>query len=302
MRLKMRYGDPWKIEKAKTADGVEIEIVVGLNERFWAGAIGKETDLVHCPDTQAFWNYDQESGLFVPLSAEGLREIAGMRLFQAASDENRPEVKNFATVNHLDRIVKAAKGVREHRNFFDGGPQSIHCANGHIREDLTFDSVFSPSYRSRNRSPYPFHDDADCPRFREELLQRVLPDKDDRILMQKIFGLALLGDNPAQRIALLHGPGGAGKGVLLRILRAVVGPDNVCELRTKHLAERFEINRFVGKSLLLGSDVPGDFLECRGAEVLKSLVGGDPLSAEGKGQNTYVTVEGNLNVFIVSNT
>lgn len=302
IRLKMRYGDPWKIESKKTKDGDEIEVVVGLNERFWAAVIRRETDLIHCPDTQAFWNYEDETGLFVPQSAEGLREIAGMRLFEAAKDENRPEVKNLATVNHLDKIVKAARGVCEERSFFDEGPKSIHCANGHIRDDMTFDSVFSPSYRSRNRSPHPFQDDADCPRFREELLCRVLPRGDDQLLMQKIFGLALLGDNPAQKIALLHGPGGAGKGVLLRILRAVVGPENVCELRTKHLAERFEINRFVGKSLLLGSDVPGDFLECRGAEVLKSLVGGDPLSAEGKGQNTYVTVEGNFNVFVVSNT
>lgn len=130
----------------------------------------------------------------------------------------------------------------------------------------------------------------------------MLPDVDDRILLQKWAGIALFGINLPQRILIFDGTPGRGKGVLLRVLRGIIGAENISELRTQHLGERFELNRFVGKTLLAASDVAGDFLMQKWASILKSIVGGDPLTPEAKGSNETVDIEGNYSVLIVSNS
>ena len=92
-----------------------------------------------------------------------------------------------------------------------------------------------------------------------------------------------------------------GKSTLVRILEAIVG-QNVCQLRTDLLAERFETSRFIGKTLLAGKDVSGNFLHSRGAHVLKALVGDDQLSGELKGLNAAPPILGQFDVAITCNS
>jgi phage/plasmid-associated DNA primase len=58
----------------------------------------------------------------------------------------------------------------------------------------------------------------------------------------------------------------------------------------------------VDRTLLIGSDVRGDFLSAPGAHRIKTLVGGDYLEAERKGSNQRFTIKGNFNLFVTSNT
>ena len=55
------------------------------------------------------------------------------------------------------------------------------------------------------------------------------------------------------------------------VLRQIIGRRNIAELRTNLLNERFEMAAFGGKTLLIGSDVPGNFLQRSGAEILKKI-------------------------------
>jgi phage/plasmid-associated DNA primase len=100
----------------------------------------------------------------------------------------------------------------------------------------------------------------------------------------------------------LDGVGGASKGAFVGTINGVVGPQNVYELRTKLLAERFEIGRMRARTLLIGSDVKGDFMSSEGAYRLKSLVGGDTLDAEIKGSNHIFVIYGIFNALITANT
>jgi phage/plasmid-associated DNA primase len=81
----------------------------------------------------------------------------------------------------------------------------------------------------------------------------------------------LIGENLAQRLLILTGTAGGGKGTFIRVLVGILGQTNVASLRTQLLNERFELGRFLGKTLLYGADVPEKFLNHRGASVLKSL-------------------------------
>src|SRR3989442_5418924 len=77
---------------------------------------------------------------------------------------------------------------------------------------------------------------------------------------------------------------------------------NLASLRPQLLGERFELGRFLGKTLLYGADVPADFLNQRGASVLKSLIGGDPATLEFKNSNESPSVICKFNVVVTCNS
>src|SRR5205085_6734607 len=132
---------------------------------------------------------------------------------------------------------------------------------------------FHPSYRRRNKLAVQYDASATCPLFRETLLGQAL-DADDIDLLQRWCGLGLIGVNLAQRLIILTGTAGGGKGTFIRVLNGIIGAINVGTLRPDLLGERFELGRLVDKSLLYGADVPDNFLNCKGASVLKALTGG----------------------------
>ena len=300
IKLREKYGDPYRTKISN-----KTEKICGFNERFWAALLKEEILIVYEPDIKVFWKYDSKNGLFVRITSEAIRELAGERIFQAAKDENLPEIRKLVSVPQMDLIVKALVGISEQRDFFKNRPHAIHLANGMVFEDeskMVFKEGFSFSFRSRNQSPYAFIREAECNRFHNELLIPMLPDEDDRLVFQKCLGIFLSGDNPTQKILLLDGTPGRGKGVLQRVVTGLVGRQNTTELRTSQLVQRFETNRYIGKSLLTASDVPGDFLMYKSASVLKSLVGGDYLDSEAKHGNEAHELTGDFNIMIVSNT
>jgi phage/plasmid-associated DNA primase len=68
------------------------------------------------------------------------------------------------------------------------------------------------------------------------------------------------------------------------------------------LGERFELARLVGKTLLTGKDVKGDFLMTEGAHVLKALSGGDRLETEIKNGMASNHIVGDYSIIITCNT
>jgi P4 family phage/plasmid primase-like protien len=190
----------------------------------------------------------------------------------------------------------------EKKDVFSNRPAAIHVANGMIcfeDDEVTLKS-FHPSYLSRNQCPFVFDPNADCPNFKKELLETAL-EADDILLMQKWAGAVMLGTNAAQRFLLMLGTAGGGKSTVMSVLERTIGLQNVSQLRTRHLDDRFELFSFVGKTLLTGKDVASDFLMQEGAHVLKALVGGDLMEAEKKGFNERVHLRGDFNVGITCN-
>jgi P4 family phage/plasmid primase-like protien len=121
-------------------------------------------------------------------------------------------------------------------------------------------------------------------------------------LVQRWCGLALIGENRAQRILILTGTAGGGKGTFIRVLNGIIGQTNLASLRPQLLGERFELGRFLGKTLLYGADVPENFLNQRGASVLKALTGADPVTLEFKHSNESPSLTCRFNVIATCNS
>ena len=294
--LAKEYGQPFYTNKEGK--------VTGINERYWAALYARENRVLYDPDEKNFYLYDDGTGLWNTVTPENIREVISCRILEISRESRQFSLEIQITQTRLNAVVSALKGIVERRGAFKTKQRFIHAANGVIRfaadGDIRFGG-FSPDDLSRNRSPFQFEPEADCPRFVNELILPAV-EPDDADLLQRWAGLALFGYNLPQRFLIVDGTPNGGKGTLVRIIQALVGLTNTYQLRTECLHERFETFRYRGKTLLIGPDVRGDFLMQRGASMLKVLVGGDPISAEGKGLNGDFQLFGTFNIVVTCNS
>jgi P4 family phage/plasmid primase-like protien len=294
--LAKEYGRPFYTNK----DGK----VTGINERYWAALFARENRVVYDPDEKLFYLYAERTGLWETVTPENIRETISCRILEVSRESQQFTLEIQITQARLNAVVSALKGIVERRDAFKSKKRFIHVANGVIRftedGDIQFGD-FSPEDYSRNQSPFAFDPAAECPRFLNELIYPAV-EPDDADLLQRWAGLALFGYNLPQRFLIVDGTPNGGKGTLVRIIQALVGLTNTYQLRTDCLNERFETYRYRGKTLLIGPDVRGDFLMERGASMLKVLVGGDPISAEGKGLNGDFQMFGTFNIVVTCNS
>lgn len=276
-------------------------MVVGINEPYWAAYVMRKRGLIKI--SGIIWRYAPTTGLWLRVSAEELNNLIAMtaREYGAAHSISELVTKfNEPTCNHVRKFMKSA----ETDLFRDRQRNLIHVANGMVEphDDGTLElKQFSPVYYSRNQSEIVYDPTAQCPMFKERLLGPMLP-QDDIDIIQRYSGQCLLGYNPTQTFLTLTGTAGGGKGTLVNLIRGIIGAVNCVELRTEHLGERFELARLIGKTFLIGSDVPSNFLLTKSAGKIKSLCGWDPLDAEVKGQTDPVPLVGDFNIAITANS
>lgn len=301
-RLKEEHGAPYELHKNK----------ITVNQTFFAAYYCDGHKVVYCPEEGCFYAYQgPQTGLWSKHTSDAVRR------------ELSDDMKKFADLNKCTPLVMARTATLENaitqkiRGFaekWDAFARAlspltnraraiVHLKNAmlDLDQDPPAELPFSPDFMSRNQLQVALDMNADCPRFKNELLGPALH-PDDIILLRKIAGQIILGVNLAQKICILTGLEGRGKSTFVKVMQRVIGEVNCGELRTKHLAERFEVFRMLGKSLLVGNDVPGNFMMIEGAEVLKSLVGGDLKDAEPKNGNEGYRVRGEFNILITCNT
>jgi putative DNA primase/helicase len=292
-----KYGEPFYLSNKGNIDSI--------NQSFWAGLNIAENLQLFEPDEKCFYRYDDAMGLYSPMSDDVLKQDISSRMLEISRNNKIPSLEKKRTMGTLNNILSHLKGLTEHKHPFEYEKKGfIHLKNGFLKihDDNTVDLVpFSPRFRSRNQSPIAFQEDAKCERFLNELLCPAV-DAEDAVLIQKYAGLCLLGDNLIQRILILGGEAGQGKSQLAIVLQELVGLQNVTELRTRLLSERFELYRYLQKTLLIGVDVPANFLMQKGAYVLKGLTGGDWFDAEKKGSVRSFQMKGNYCIVITANS
>jgi len=293
--LTVKYGPPILLNAA--------EMPTEINQMFVAARHKRDNLILYEPNLAMFYSYDAPTGLWKPKTESRVvvemgNEIPALLEAYGAADLLRKRTEGF-----MGQLVRFLKGMIERPDAFQRREPVIHVGNGviHLNEDPPALHEFSPDYYSRNRSEISYDPSAACPRFLQELLAPAIPE-DDISLLQRYAGMCLLGGNPAHRFLILRGTAGGGKSTLVEIIETIIGPHNMTQLRIDQLTERFEIAGFLGKTLLCGKDVPGNFLDNKAAHVLKPLTGGDRLSAEQKNVKHRFDVVGDFAVIITTNT
>lgn len=291
--LTEELGPPWIVsDKGK----------LYLNDPFFVGKYSVEHDVLWEPDEGRFYNYHGSRGLWMEKSADKIKWEFSKDLKAVADESGQQMLLTMRTPSFLGGLTNLLRGCVEKRDAFPREAGRIHLQNGmlDLREKPPKMFPFSKDFFSRNQLAVALDEGATCDRFMDELLRSALTE-DDIDLLQRWSGMLLLGVNLAQKFMVLTGTAGGGKSTLINILARIIGQENVAALRTRFLHERFELFNYVGKTFLIGADVPGDFLMSDGAFVIKALVGKDILQAERKnGEN--VTIIGDFNIGITCNT
>jgi P4 family phage/plasmid primase-like protien len=283
-----------------------------IGEDFFAAALGDkgspDAPTVFLPTEQRFYTYSRSDGIFVHQRAPVLLTRLSRLLLECVwpcrrhCDTSTLEFR-LRDSGTLSGVLQKGRGLLEvPTDFFSTDlTEFIPVANGMLRlADKTL-LAFGPAYRRRNKLAVPYDGNAKCPLFLDTLMSVAL-DPDDLDLLQRWCGLALIGENLAQRIIILIGTAGGGKGTFVRVLNGIIGPANLASLRPQLLGERFELGRFLGRTVLYGADVPENFLNQHGASVLKSLTGYDPVTLEFKNSNESPLIICRFNVIVTCNS
>ena len=158
----------------------------------------------------------------------------------------------------MTSLARQLRGFGGRKDVFKRSERVIHLIDGmrHLDSNLTL-KPFAPDYHSRNVCPIKWNPKAECPEFKDFL--KSAWDKDDISLLQRWSGAILLTGNAAQRVLLLTGRAGTGKSSFMEILERIAGWQNVYELRTQHLGQRFELfSRLLKNRVVSSSDVASE--------------------------------------------
>ena len=147
--------------------------------------------------------------------------------------------------------------------------------------------------------PHPFDKQADCPRFKAWLLDAMNGNAELVEFLRAFIKACLTGRADLQKLMMLLGPGGTGKGTFLRVLTEMLGQGNctVTDLRNLE-TNRFEAAKLYGKRLATITDA-GRYTGS--IDKLKAITGQDQIPYEEKHQQQRGTFVYGGMVVIASN-
>jgi len=162
-------------------------------------------------------------------------------------------------------------------------PQLINCTNGMVdwrAPGLPFLMPHDQKYLSTVQLPWAWAEGpSTCADFEAFLEAAVAPD--DRARVWEMIGYLLMSGNPLQRMFLLTGGGGNGKGVLLAVIKALLGKQNTSAVPLADFVDdKFAAADTYGKLCNICGDIDTGFIEKTGK--IKTLSGEDDVRGDRK--------------------
>lgn len=220
---------------------------------------------------QRFWVY--ENGVWSPGD-----KIIRKRTVKLLGDRYRPHHAQSIRDVMISRIDE-----------FDVAPVSsyINVYNGMIdwRANGGPDKIpHDDRYLSSVQLPVSYVDGARCDDFDRFLDQSVAPDDVQRVW--EMLGYLMMSGNPLQRAFMLTGGGGNGKGVLLEVIKALLGEQN-CSAVPLHdfSTSQFATAELFGRLANVCGEIDATYIESTAR--IKEIVGDDRMKGERKGKDPF---------------
>lgn len=141
-----------------------------------------------------------------------------------------------------------------------------------------------PEYLSTVQLPLEWDPRAECPEF-DAFLEQSVPE-DDRLRAWQLLGYLLMSGNPLQRLFMLTGSGGNGKGVYLNVVRALLGRANFAAVPLQDFSDsQFATAELFGKLANVCGDIDANFIQNTGR--IKELSGDDEMKGERKNEHPF---------------
>jgi putative DNA primase/helicase len=189
----------------------------------------------------------------------------------------------------------------------DDPTRLIACRNGLLNLETREQLPHTPHLFNLNCLPFDY--DPNAPTYPPQwmkFLRELWPGDDDgrraRFALQEMFGLVLTSDTSYQKIFAIMGPKRSGKGTIGRVLRALLGKDNVAGPTLASISTQFGLEPCINKQAAIISDARlGKNSNMQAiAERLLSISGEDALTIDRKYKAAWTGQLG-LRFLILSN-
>jgi len=216
------------------------------------------------------WIY--QDGIYVPEGITSIKEYVDNILNE-----------NYTTyfINQVCEKIKIRSYIKQEDLFKETKPEYlIPVENGILNLKSGQIMDFDPKYKFFAKFPVYFDENADCPECKK-FFGEVLSSKEDIVLMQEMFGFALLREYKYHHIFILEGVGRNGKSVTLNLLKSLIGIENCSEVSIDNLSNNEFAKVSLHKKLI---NISGDIGKnaITNSNILKSLSGGDLQEANRK--------------------
>jgi putative DNA primase/helicase len=185
-------------------------------------------------------------------------------------------------------LVFAMKIMFSRDQFPSAQIHKITLNNGTLNTKTGELEPHSPENYHRSGMEFDYDPEAKCPLWLATLDALFLPDADAEVktmLVQEWFGYNLTPMTKYQVMLWLYGGGANGKSVVTRVLRELLGTDNVCSIPLSQLGARFIGAELEGKLANIVDEIATNALMQE--DEMKKVVSGDPIMVERKGKDPY---------------
>jgi putative DNA primase/helicase len=159
----------------------------------------------------------------------------------------------------------------------------------------------TPTFFTVNALSYDYQPNATCPHW-ERFLSELWGDDIESIqTLQEWFGYLLLPDTRQQKFLMLVGPARSGKGTIARVVRAMLGAENVASPTLRSLSGTFGLWGLLGKLLAIVPDASAARTSDNLVELIKSLTGEDALDIERKNLSPLSSVNLKVRLMVIAN-
>jgi len=159
----------------------------------------------------------------------------------------------------------------------------------------------TPAFFTLNALSYDYQKEATCPKWERFLSETWADDAESIRTLQEWFGYVLLPDTRQQKFLMLIGPTRSGKGTIARVVRAMLGAENVASPTMRSLSGSFGLWGLLGKLLAIVPDASVAKTSDSFVELIKSLSGEDALDIERKNCCSLSSVNLKTRLMIIAN-
>lgn len=224
----------------------------------------------------------------VPVDENGKPDLSRFKLFQSHIKASQRK----SSVAGLMNLARTSPELLIDESQLDWNPDLLGVENGivdlrtgqlrpHSREDLI-----------TTCSNVCMIEGEDCPTFRA-FLKRVLPSKEVREYVRRVFGYCLSGHTSEQAFFLFIGSGANGKSTLIWVLQSLLAGYSVhidsgvfMHRRDRYNAtSQSALASLPGKRLVTTSEI--DMFDTLNESLIKDITGGDKIMARGMYQDSF---------------
>jgi P4 family phage/plasmid primase-like protien len=242
-------------------------------------------------DTEEIYYYDIGCGIYV---------TGGESLIKSESEKIAPDISTNQVNEIINHIIRRTLIDRQE---FDAQIEWIALKNCMVNLETLETHPHGQEYMATMQIPvnYYYHHNDDnltensindffdwvvdpishpCPKIMNFMYEVVSAPEDVQTILDFI-AYCLWREFPFHKYILFNGGGRNGKGTMLRLIKRLLGPENISgESLHRILDNRFAIAELYGKLANIDADMSTEAL--RNTGILKKLTGGDPIPAERK--------------------